>query len=494
MTKKLILTGLILGCTASLFAQDSPTPESSPDSALNTEFFIDTVFFDFDRYQLRESYRAEIDSIIQLVIQQPSYYIEVDGHTDNIGTDYYNQQLSEMRAQEVYQLLADQGVDTVRMRYKGFGTAKPAATNETFSGRQKNRRTEIAVIYSSEPILDVRPEDLMAEQTEDPEPEPELPPEPAIEETLEANDKPLTVYTNRLTTINGKEGGRVVIPPNAFETDEETITIEMIELFQRSDMLMLGMPTITRDGPLQTEGMVLLEARDSRGRLVKVKPDTPIRVEIPSEEELPEMQVYLGRGGNISSRRRRQAVVKDFNPVKNWTLSEIPVAYVDTGEIGPHYEFKVNDLETFNVARPVYKTLDTDPAAGGVDFWVKLKGKRFEKNTKVMVAGESFEMIIPLIKRSKRIYTANNVQQLDENTPLFLIAHQHDNRENPYIGYEAILISEDSEMPKKKGFFARLFSFLDSSEEPESDRPIIKKKIKLKKQSQRDFSQLLEEL
>ena len=467
------------------------------------EFVMDTVYFEFDDFSVSDSYQANMDSIVLLATKHPSYYIEIFGHTDNIGTDIYNQSLSAKRAENIFKLLVDNGVDKDRIYYEGFGTEKPAATNETFSGRSKNRRAEIAVIYSEVPYLTDAMKLAAEEKKQEEERKPfieekEEEPFVLVEEVLEANDKPLTVYTQKRTIINGKEGGRVIIPPFAFDTDEETITMEMIELFQRKDMLMVGMPSVTREGPLETEGMVLLEARDSRGRLVKIKPENPVLVEIPADEALNEMGVYIGKGGNRTGRRRRQAVVKDFNPVKNWTLSEIPVAFKDTGEIGPHYEFKVDDLETFNLGRPVHKSLKTNPKEDGIDIEVKLKGKRFERNTKVLLVGNEYQFFIPLQKRSKRIYSAENIKELDKNIPLTLMAHQHDNRDNPYLGSKTLIIAEDAEMPKEKGFFGKLLSgelFKKKEEVEETKRMIIITNLRFKRlKNNRDFEKELAKL
>jgi outer membrane protein OmpA-like peptidoglycan-associated protein len=72
--------------------------------------------------------------------------IEISGHTDNVGSNLYNQQLSEDRAKSVVEYLIDNGIDAGRLTYAGYGEEQPIATNETEEGRQMNRRTEFKVL------------------------------------------------------------------------------------------------------------------------------------------------------------------------------------------------------------------------------------------------------------------------------------------------------------------------------------------------------------
>ena len=72
--------------------------------------------------------------------------IEIDGHTDNVGSDSYNLQLSQNRAKSVYDYLISSGIPDNRLSFKGFGKTLPIASNENEQGRSANRRTEFKVI------------------------------------------------------------------------------------------------------------------------------------------------------------------------------------------------------------------------------------------------------------------------------------------------------------------------------------------------------------
>jgi outer membrane protein OmpA-like peptidoglycan-associated protein/tetratricopeptide (TPR) repeat protein len=96
---------------------------------------------------------AELDSTSMIVLnhfieflhENPSVSFEIRGHTDNVGDDNSNMLLSEERAKSVYDYLINQGINTIRMRYKGYGETLPVAPNSMESGRAQNRRTEFYI-------------------------------------------------------------------------------------------------------------------------------------------------------------------------------------------------------------------------------------------------------------------------------------------------------------------------------------------------------------
>ncbi len=103
------------------------------------------ILFDFDKYNLNANARNILDKLIEIIkAKYPNNEIIVEGHTDNIGSDEYNQNLSEKRAQTVASILKDKlGHDKVS--YRGMGKSKPIDDNATAAGRQKNRRVEIII-------------------------------------------------------------------------------------------------------------------------------------------------------------------------------------------------------------------------------------------------------------------------------------------------------------------------------------------------------------
>jgi outer membrane protein OmpA-like peptidoglycan-associated protein len=104
---------------------------------------MNNIFFDFDKYSLRPESRFELKRWVDVFKKHPELKAEIHGHTCWIGTNEYNQNLSERRASAVVNYLVSQGIDKSRLTRKGFGETKPAASNETQKGREMNRRVEV---------------------------------------------------------------------------------------------------------------------------------------------------------------------------------------------------------------------------------------------------------------------------------------------------------------------------------------------------------------
>ncbi|ASB50622.1 OmpA family protein [Alkalitalea saponilacus] len=107
---------------------------------------LENIFFGIDSYRLESQSKVELDGLVRFLADNKEVRIMIGGHTDNVGNAAYNQRLSENRARSVYNYIIEQGVDTSRLEYKGFGMDQPIADNETESGRAKNRRTEITIL------------------------------------------------------------------------------------------------------------------------------------------------------------------------------------------------------------------------------------------------------------------------------------------------------------------------------------------------------------
>jgi outer membrane protein OmpA-like peptidoglycan-associated protein len=107
---------------------------------------LKNLFFDTDKYELEEKSRTELQKIIRFLNDNPAIRVEISGHTDNVGSDEYNRQLSEKRANAVYQYLSEHGIQPKRLVTSGYGPDRPLDTNATEEGRQMNRRIEFKVI------------------------------------------------------------------------------------------------------------------------------------------------------------------------------------------------------------------------------------------------------------------------------------------------------------------------------------------------------------
>lgn len=108
--------------------------------------FDSGILFDHDSYALKSSTRENLNELAPTLLKYDDTDLQVLGHTDNTGTDEYNQTLSVKRASAVDTYLTGQGVAGSRIATTGYGEADPIATNETEEGRQLNRRVEVVIV------------------------------------------------------------------------------------------------------------------------------------------------------------------------------------------------------------------------------------------------------------------------------------------------------------------------------------------------------------
>jgi len=104
---------------------------------------VNNVFFDTDKFDLRQESDLELKRLIQIMNENVTLKISIEGHTDNDGTEDHNQQLSLNRANAVKKYLVSQGIAMDRIETTGFGSLKPIKENTSVDNKQKNRRVEI---------------------------------------------------------------------------------------------------------------------------------------------------------------------------------------------------------------------------------------------------------------------------------------------------------------------------------------------------------------
>jgi outer membrane protein OmpA-like peptidoglycan-associated protein len=107
---------------------------------------LKNIYFDFDKTTLKAESFIELNKVVDFLKQNGTVEIEIEGHTDNKGSDEYNLNLSQGRSQSVVDYLAEQGIDRSRLTAHGYGESKPIDTNDTEEGRANNRRVEFTVL------------------------------------------------------------------------------------------------------------------------------------------------------------------------------------------------------------------------------------------------------------------------------------------------------------------------------------------------------------
>jgi len=134
-------------------AKPAPKPEAKPEAKpapkpapkVERTIILDDVLFDFDKSNVKPEAAAILDRLVAFMKENSDKKANLSGHTDNVGTDAYNQALSERRVSSVKDYVVGKGVDGGRVSGQGFGESKPIADNKTAEGRSKNRRVEIKV-------------------------------------------------------------------------------------------------------------------------------------------------------------------------------------------------------------------------------------------------------------------------------------------------------------------------------------------------------------
>lgn len=112
--------------------------------------FESGLVFDTDSYALRDETKTNLTDLSETLKKYDDTNILIEGHTDNTGEDAYNQKLSENRADAVESYLVSEGIKDSRVTTKGYGESQPLDSNDSETGRQKNRRVEVAIYANKE--------------------------------------------------------------------------------------------------------------------------------------------------------------------------------------------------------------------------------------------------------------------------------------------------------------------------------------------------------
>jgi len=115
------------------------------DSARGLIANMSDVLFRSGSFELLPGARERLAKVSGIVLAYPSLHVAVEGHTDSVGSDQYNQDLSEHRAQAVRDYFVQQGISASAVEARGFGKSEPIASNDTAEGRQQNRRVELVL-------------------------------------------------------------------------------------------------------------------------------------------------------------------------------------------------------------------------------------------------------------------------------------------------------------------------------------------------------------
>jgi len=119
---------------------------SNVDLEVGNTIALNNIQFETAKADLLSTSFAELDKLVQILEENPALKIQINGHTDNQGSESYNQKLSQNRANSVTTYLQDKGIAADRLTHKGFGLTQPIAPNDTAEGQQLNRRVEFKIL------------------------------------------------------------------------------------------------------------------------------------------------------------------------------------------------------------------------------------------------------------------------------------------------------------------------------------------------------------
>jgi OOP family OmpA-OmpF porin len=133
---------------------DFSDPDKSPAAAdlylqpieVGVTVRLKNIYFDFDKTTLKKESFVELNKVVDFLKQNGSVEIEIEGHTDNKGSDDYNANLSQGRSQAVVDYIVSQGIESFRLTAHGYGESKPIDSNDSEAGRANNRRVEFTVV------------------------------------------------------------------------------------------------------------------------------------------------------------------------------------------------------------------------------------------------------------------------------------------------------------------------------------------------------------
>ncbi|MFN4946242.1 MAG: OmpA family protein, partial [Chryseotalea sp.] len=131
---------------------------------LNKIFVLENIYFDFDKADITPQAALELNKLVDILKDNPVIKIEMGSHTDSVGTNDYNIQLSQRRAESTVRYLINAGISSERLTAKGYGETKPIARNtnpdgtDNPVGRARNRRTEFKIVEIGEVVKPVSDE------------------------------------------------------------------------------------------------------------------------------------------------------------------------------------------------------------------------------------------------------------------------------------------------------------------------------------------------
>ena len=238
------------------------------------------VYFESAKFDLNDTAKMNLKALADTLKLKQKLQISVSGNTDDVGDSVFNLRLSENRSREVRRFLIANGIDSVKIKIGYNGENKPLADNESETGKQKNRRVDIAAKW---------------ETPKPPEPQGDI---RELQAMLVNEISTYNISLNRDTVLYSERGTRLVILANAFGDQkackEETITIEYKDALNQADMVLDNLATTSNGQLLESGGMAYINAKCGK-KMLRIKGTNSVFLVFPTDTIRNNMKVFSGQ-------------------------------------------------------------------------------------------------------------------------------------------------------------------------------------------------------
>ncbi|MGB1241651.1 MAG: OmpA family protein [Chitinophagales bacterium] len=296
--------------------------------AQNTQEQV-AVYFDKDKAELSIEAQNKLTQTLQSILNLEKYAVKIEAHTDSDGSATYNRLLSEKRANNVYDFLLLQGMNTQDLQIVAQGETNPTFSNQSKTGQQKNRRVDVFFVSKTRLQSQAR----------------KAPPISSFKDlqrlTTTNSLQSFSINPRQEQYIEARKGTKLTIPPNAFllENGSELpsnirVQIEVQEAISLEDMLLNNLSTMSGDKMLETAGMVSIEA-NFQGQKLQLKSGKNIEVQVPKNDINPDKEQDMELFYGVS---QEEGSSTDWKPTNE---------KVKTTKPHPLVEIDLTELESF---------------------------------------------------------------------------------------------------------------------------------------------------
>ncbi len=256
----------------------------------------ESIFFNVAKSKLTSESKSILDRLLDSLKLYEDYKISIYGNCDFDGDSVYNIKLSEKRVFETQKYFTANEISSDHLSTFAYGEEKPIADNATEAGKQKNRRVDIVISYTT----------AVREENKD-----KIPTITELYSQMEQKAQEFFINPSQDTILRCEKGTNVFIKANTLKSNgkgsKNSITIKIKEYQLKSDMILDNLSTTSNGNIIESAGMVTIEAYDINGKKINRIKNKGIVVLIPSDKINPNMKIFQGNRS-------------DQNQQMNWTL------------------------------------------------------------------------------------------------------------------------------------------------------------------------------